>query len=558
MRSVFLLFRKDILCAFSAFRQKGRRRDVAGWISTILLLAGIFAAFVYAFYVFAESYRSITFDTPEAEADRVYELLTFSVGAVLVVQCLIGVKKIYDALTDVKDQNVLICQPVRAEHIYLYKILRIYWAQLLSAVLILVPVAVITDVLSGYAGGAAYYGFTALAVLLTPFLSCAAASLLAVPYTFFMRFLENKYLLRLLLYILLIGAAFWVYGRILLVITTLLDSGKLEFVFELQTMERIHAVAARLYPAAFLTKAVFGADAALNLLWAILLCAGLFLPAYFLIRIFYRRALQARLEGESRVFRRRNAFRRRSKLASLLHKEFILVLRTPSYAFQYLATSVTVPFMVYQCVSLMRAMMSKITILDCDYELAVFAVAVFSIIGNTFCTTNISRDGRMGMFFKTLPVTPKEIVTGKLLFCGAVSVLSMVIVAVVLGATGLLTPLEVTALFFVGVIVSLAEIAAATRKDLSSPVFPTQDNDEVTDSNSNVSLIMLLGLLFAFLAGAGSVLISTLMSIYQIGFPSFVLSTAFILVVAAAACILSFVYLFRGLDEKYRAMEESL
>ena len=38
-------------------------------------------------------------------------------------------------------------------------------------------------------------------------------------------------------------------------------------------------------------------------------------------------------------------------------------------------------------------------------------------------------------------------------------------------------------------------IAAATRKDLSSPVFPTQDNDEVTDSNSNVSLIMLLGLL---------------------------------------------------------------
>ena len=139
MRSVFLLFRKDILCAFSAFRQKGRRRDVAGWISTILLLAGIFAAFVYAFYVFAESYRSITFDTPEAEADRVYELLTFSVGAVLVVQGLIGVKKIYDALTDVKDQNVLICQPVRAEHIYLYKIVRIYWAQLLSAVLILVP-----------------------------------------------------------------------------------------------------------------------------------------------------------------------------------------------------------------------------------------------------------------------------------------------------------------------------------------------------------------------------------------------------------------------------------
>ena len=555
MRTLFVLLKKDFLCAISAFRQKGRRRDLAGWISTTVLMLGIFAVFIYFYDKFAQNYRTIVFGSPAAEADRVYELITYAIGAVLLLQIVIGVRKIYLSLTDVSDYHVLISQPIRLHSMYLYKLLRIYLTQLFSALLILLPVAVVTDVLSAYAGGAVYYLVTVAAVLLTTAIACAIAALLAVPYTLVMRFLETKYILRLVIYICLIGAAFWVYGRILTVVTSLLNSGELAFVYELDTMEQIHRIAQYFYPASLLSDAVFGRNIALNLVIVVFGAAAAGALSYFVIRGLYISTIQQRLEGEWHVFRKRTKVRRCSPIGALLRKELIVVLRTPSYAFQYLATSLTVPLLVYQCVSLMRVMMSTITILDCDYELAVFAVALFSIVGNSFCTTNFSRDGKMAMMLKTLPVRIKDVIGAKLIFCGAVSAFSVFLISVILLSTGILSVVETIALFFIGLIVSSAEIAAATRKDLNSPVFPTQDKDEVTDSNSNVSAIMLLGLLFAFLAGAGSVVIGTYVNLAQMQTSPFLLSTLFILAVTGIACAWSFFYLFHGLQSGYDKME---
>ena len=80
----------------------------------------------------------------------------------------------------------------------------------------------------------------------------------------------------------------------------------------------------------------------------------------------------------------------------------------------------------------MESMLKTLTFVNCNYALSIFVVSMFGILTNSFCTTNISRDGKMFGIMKTLPISIKKIVNAKILFCGMVSCLSVLISAMVL------------------------------------------------------------------------------------------------------------------------------
>ena len=136
--------------------------------------------------------------------------------------------------------------------------------------------------------------------------------------------------------------------------------------------------------------------------------------AYYLVKKIYIKVIQNALEGNAVVYHNKAKLKVRSPNMTLLYKEFLMVLRTPTYAFQYFAMAISLPFMVYICAFLLESMLSTLTIIDCNYALAIFVVSMFSILTNTFCTTNISRDGKMFAMMKTMPVTIHKIINIKL------------------------------------------------------------------------------------------------------------------------------------------------
>ena len=363
--------------------------------------------------------------------------------------------------------------------------------------------------------------------------------------------LVSKFWVLLVIYVAFIGVGFLGYGYFLRILSGLVRTGEIKYVFDLQTIKSISSITSKMYPGRFYTNILLKED----LLFSVLFIVGISLAAiavsYYIVGNVYRVIIQKQLEGEVKIYHNNAKLKQRNSSVSLLYKEFLTVLRTPTYAFQYFAMAITLPFMVYICTSTLKTMIETLTIIDCTYALAIFVVSMFSILTNTFCTTNISRDGKMFALLKTLPISIHKIVGVKVLFCSIVSFASVFASSLTLLITGLLEFEYFLLTFAVGFAFSLVQIAYATRKDMKNPSLPRNDREEITEGNSNLSTLVLAGMVTTIVAGGGSLLMSIVLGMkYNERFAAFV-SAGFVGSVALIALVLSMIYLFKGIKEEY-------
>lgn len=560
MKTVLLLLKKDRQIFLSENFNGKRRHDVFGALSTIILLALLYGTFIYVFYHFARFYMSATFEVQGAERARAFELTTFVYAAMLLINIFVGVKQIYSALVSSNDCDVLIYQPISQQHLFLYKLIKIYIGQIVSTLLVLLPSAIVIDVLSASVGGFCYYLTVVFHLLLCPLLGCAIAALFTVPFNGIMRFVQRKFVLHLILYVIVLALGFWLYGMFLSVLTNLIQTGELLYVLDSSTVNAVAAVAAKFYPVKFFSNMLFGQNVAVSLLSVLGICAVAGVVTYFVIRAMYFKVLQQKLEGDIKIFRKKKSVAKiHSPLAALVKKEFLMILRTPTYAFAYFATTFTLPFMVYVCANLMRSMVAtlpNVALINCDFEIAIFVIAMFSVLTNTFCTSNISRDGKMFSMLKTMPVDGHLVVKAKLLFCSVVSVASVLVSCIVLLCVSYLNWWQALVIFAVASLLDIAEIAFATKRDLAKPHLPQNDRDEVTEDNNNVSAVTLLGLVCAVFLGGGALAMSLILSLLYTNALALTVTMTFVFIAVILVFILSLVYLFRDLEDNFYKAED--
>lgn len=560
MKTVLLLLKKDRQIFLSENFNGNRRHDVFGALSTIILLALLYGTFIYVFYHFARFYMSATFEVQGAERARAFELTTFVYAAMLLINIFVGVKQIYSALVSSNDCDVLIYQPISQQHLFLYKLIKIYIGQIVSTLLVLLPSAIVIDVLSASVGGFWYYLTVVFHLLLCPLLGCAIAALFTVPFNGIMRFVQRKFVLHLILYVIVLALGFWLYGMFLSVLTDLIQTGELLYVLDSSTVNAVAAVAAKFYPVKFFSNMLFGQNVAVSLLSVLGICAVAGVVTYFVIRAMYFKVLQQKLEGDIKIFRKKKSVAKiHSPLTALVKKEFLIILRTPTYAFAYFATTFTLPFMVYVCANLMRSMVAtlpNVALINCDFEIAIFVIAMFSVLTNTFCTSNISRDGKMFSMLKTMPVDGHLVVKAKLLFCSVVSVASVLVSCIVLLCVSYLNWWQALVIFAVASLLDIAEIAFATKRDLAKPHLPQNDRDEVTEDNNNVSAVTLLGLVCAVLLGGGALAMSLILSLLYTNALALTVTMTFVFIAVILVFILSLVYLFRDLEDNFYKAED--
>ena len=168
----------------------------------------------------------------------------------------------------------------------------------------------------------------------------------------------------------------------------------------------------------------------------------------------------------------------------------------------YFATAIIMPIMTYYYAKLSSSLVSgMLGNIEYDFEVCTFIVLLYSTLTNTFCSTNISRDGYMASMQKTLPYTPAQILSAKMIFSGAVSMLSILISCIVLVACNLESAGNGVITFISAAMLAAAQIAFATRLDLNHPHFSRTDDGEIKEANSTVSVIILTGLVVCFVIG---------------------------------------------------------
>ena len=542
MDIVKILLKKEFSERFASFKNK--RKDIAGMIFSAVLLLAVVGVFAAVFMYLTKTYAVVKIGYITKTKDRIFEVYTVFYTIVLVLLSAVGIAKLNKNLISSGNLNMLHL-PITPFQIFISKMFLVYIELALTSLVLCVPVAILF-VAQGYIAGWTIVISVILALLL-PFVALGVSSVFTIPFYFIKKWLNKQFWIQLFVYMAIMAGAFFIYSLFLKIVQHLMESGQIQFFFNERFVNNMGDFCSTIYPVNFFAQIRVGRNVALNCLFVVLSAIVLGVICFFLSKFVFYLVRQNKLADRNDFSLVRKPRKSRPVVLSLMGKEFTTVLRTPSYAFNYYAIVLSLPLMVMITTNLLFSMMKNLTMFSCDFEIVLCAMCMYSILLNSFCATNISRDGKFYNLMKTYPVSAKQVVFSKILFCSITSVISIVATGAIILFNGQLSFLKTLAVVAICLILNFGIICLATRKDLN-----TSKHSENAENSQSTNFLLFWGLLFS----VGLSVLAFVMSIFlQFKYTirvSNIITCSVLLLISALACLLSVIYLLRKLDKKFK------
>lgn len=505
MNEFLILFKHELKTQFPFASQK-RKGDVVGTILSLLITLLILTTFFGLVYTIADTYVTVKVDKVSAPIERASELLNVCYFVIIFATSFACVEKMRSTFSQQKDKHLFLRLPIKQQTLFMSKLCTLMiWNYALNFCLI-VPVNVLFALAVDV--GATFWLFTVVVWLTMPLVAFLIATLFVIPYIKFMEFISNKYWLIFILLSVLLIVAFVLYSLLLGLVQSLLETGSIKhlfneaFVTTLQTMLNV-------YPINAFANIIFGQNLFVSLTLAVALAGLSVLVVYTISKHLYYATLYKN-EIVSQPFQKSRNYNQLNPLISLIKKEFVTVFRNPNQLFSYFAIATAMPFMVYSCYTLFESLIENALGLSLTFPLALLILLVFSILTNTFCATNVSRDGLTALKSKVFPVKAKTLLLAKVLFCAIVSSLSVLASTILLGFATSLSWTDALIATFVGLVFSTAQIFVATKMDLKHCNVSATPAEMEAVSNRTITKVVFVGLILALVIGLSAVIINIL------------------------------------------------
>ena len=542
MDVIKILLKKEFSERISSLKNK--KKDIAGTIFNAVLILLVVATFAGVFMYLTKTYAVVKVGYITKTTDRIFEIFTVFYAILLVLLFVMGIAKLNKNLIGSGSLSMLHL-PISPFQIFVSKLLLVYIELTLTCLVVSLPVAVLFAV-QGFISGWAILVSIVLAILL-PLIALGCASVFTIPYYFIKKWLNKQFAIQLVVYILIMVGAFLLYSMFLKLVKVLLESGQIAFFFNEDFVNKLGKFSSLIYPVNLFSSIMVGKNVALNLLFVFLCSLVCAVICFFLSKFIFTLVRQNKLAVREEFTRIRTPRKPKPIVVSLMSKEFTTVLRTPSYAFNYYAIVLSLPLMVVITTNLLLSMMKNLTIFNCSFEIVLSVVCMYSILLNSFCANNISRDGRFYNLMKTYPVTPKQVVLSKVLFCSITSFIAIVATGFVVMFTKQLSILKGLAVIIICLVLNFGIICLATRKDLN-----TMKNNLGEDNTSSSNFLIFWGLVFSI----GVAVLAFVLSVFlQIKFNvriAHIITCLVVFVISAVVCGISIIYLFNKLDKKFK------
>lgn len=545
-RVIFALLKKSGQERRSMFKQKNF--DFLGFFLRIVLTAAIVTLFVIFFGRFCDVYLSVKSAGKPDPVTRGGEMLTILYAIVvfgMTIACLgLFEKRIFKA----DDNRLYSALPIGANALFTAKLISVYAEQTVVSTVVVLAIN-ITYGLHASVDGAFWIATVAL-IFLLPLIATALASLAIGPYQLLKRFLKEQFIVLFIVVTALLGVFFWLYSIILSGVKALLLGDSLRYFFNDKIIGKVALAASLLYPGRWIGYILTGVNLLEGWLGVLLFVVIGLAIAIFTIRYILTKSLQQRNEGTQFFKRKAKPIKSpKSVFCALIKREFLLVFRTPAYAFSYFSVALIMPLMVYSCMDITASLVMDLVGLKCDLELALFLTMLFGALTNVFCGTNISRDGENFYVLKAMPISYKEVIFSKITLCAIVMELSQIASAVLLAAFGLLVWYDALFVLAIGSVFGLVYICVATRYDFDHAHFSSEENGEIHESGGTMSVIVVFGLAISFVIGGILFLLRITDQLRQVDFAYFtyIIASAFAFLAGAG----SLFYLLFRLRKKY-------
>lgn len=519
MRHFFVLFKHEFRMQFP--RKRRDRIDIMGnalsWMITLLILG----VFVYLLSTIVDNYITIKVvnqvsgmmeSNPYA---RSTELLNVIYTVIIIALTGMMLEKMRSTLARQQDKTLFLRMPVKQQTIFLSKLATLLLSNYLTAFVLIFPINLIFFL--SLEAKPIFWVYTFMVWLLLPMVSFLIASILLVPYIKIVEFVSNKYIVMFAMFSAALIGAFLVYAEILEIVQNLLETGSIKFLFNREFIDTLQNLMKITYPANLFAYMSVGSNLMISLIINGAIALISVFVVYFVSKALYYITLYKN-ESRKKVRRKKKAIFRTTKLAALIRKEFISVFRDPQNLFSYFAIATAMPIMVYSCYTLFESLIYNALGMTINFALALIVMLIFSILTNTFCATNVSRDGELALKVKMYPVKASKILLAKVLFCSIVSTLSVIASSALLyyAETVDIADKDLLVITIAGVMFSLSQIFIATRLDLNHAKVMASAQEIESESNKTIAKTVFIGLIVALLAGVSSLLITIATSTNEI------------------------------------------
>lgn len=475
-----------------------KRIDILGGFTSLLFtlaIAGIFGLLIYAI---ADGYLEIKINKVLDPIARAHELINAVYTIIILALGIMCLEKMRSTLTRNSDTPIFLRLPVKHGTIFRAKFMALLLWTYVTAFMLIVPVNAIFYFVLG--AGTEFLINTAIVYLLLPMASFLLATILILPYMVVIKFLSTRYFLSFVALSVLVVSAFFVYSSVLNVLRGLFETGSIKFLFSSDFVDVLMGAKLYTYPANALASLLLGMDMQKSLIIAGGVAIAALLFAILITGGLYRLVLYRNRDGRTSRKKFTFGFRRRVT-SSLLRKEFITVYREPKYLFSYFTIAFAMPFMVYCCYTLFETLIFNALGRGLEFSLSLIVVLVFGILTNTFCATNITRDGKSALKAKSFPVKASKLLFSKVLFCSIISSISVLGSVAMLYFTVGMTPFNAFIACAIGLVFSFSQILIATRTDLNCAVVGASPEEVARTSDRTIAKVVTVGLFFAVLIG---------------------------------------------------------
>ena len=438
------------------------------------------------------------------------ELLSIVLLATQGISLFFALGTVLNTLYLSKDNQMLICLPITANHLFLSKIIMIYLKELVVNSAIVVPLLLALGSFSRF--GLSYYFSLPLLLLFLPALPIIVAGFLSVPVMIVIRFLKKHPLLAIIAIFTFAAACLWVYMSLISALAQEFDIAGKQYETAIKVNEAISDFGKKIpiYYKMALTMASFFAN------WY-------FYPIYFIscivitcitvlfTRHFFFKIAMSHFENTVRAIPKVKPFRKHNKFVSLFIKEALCAFRSPSDLFEYFLFTVMMPFIVFTYDTLLMSINVNQAGINMVAGAHVMVVALLAMLSNISSASAISRDGENFYTSKIIPVNYYSQIFAKFAFNAVFTLGSLLITAII---SAFVYPIWQVLLGTLAVaMASFGHIALCINTDIKNPTVNMQGNEGASSVSKSTTRCLVYGLLIGFVLGLLVMLMSSMENI---------------------------------------------
>ncbi len=547
MQNFFILFKHEFKEYFPGLRKGSNRRDLVGNGLSLLIILILTVAVIFLFLSVVKTYLSVELNRVSAPTQRALELLNVLYVIITILLTFFSLEKLRKIITEQKDKYILLRLPVKSSTIFIVKFMICYLLILLMGLILILPVNIIIFMVLQPSWR--FFLGTILSIFFLPSIPFFLATILVVPYIKILDFFNHRRILTLLFYITIIGLGFYTYSFILNILRKLLETGSIKYLFNEDFVLFLQNVIKFAYPINIFASITMGNNLLIS--WLVLIVTIIVVVAitYFLSKIMFYHTLYKNSAQDEKI--RKRSIHEHSPLVSLLKKEFILTWRNNSNLFSYFAIALAMPLIVYCCFTLFQALLYNGLGLRLNFELGLLLTLIFIVLTNTYCSTNISRDGNAFLKTKAFPYKANKILFSKVLFCLIVSSISVIATTIMLGIVGNISILNVLVMLFLGILFSTAQILFATKLDLINAKLVLGQYETEVETSKTIAKLVFVGLVISLVLGIGLMAIKILLPSLMDNVLANTIAYLYVFIISIAYFVFAFFFYNYKLEEKY-------